>query len=160
MLLTYYFWIRSVKTGSIFSSVLCSLAYFYMVSRFVFPLALPPNPRNPLQLGRLRVPDQSDSPACAGPDLHWQILPSHLHRIFHCLHTGHNFVHANSIRGLPTGYHLRAHGSECGLLPISLWPKFDLISSTPCRHSACSVSARSWPLPSGCARKCRPIAFK
>ncbi|OTF83909.1 hypothetical protein BLA29_004666, partial [Euroglyphus maynei] len=32
MLLTYYLWIKAVKTGSIFWSCLCSLAYFYMVS--------------------------------------------------------------------------------------------------------------------------------
>jgi len=32
MLFTYTLWIKSVKTGSIFWSVLCSLAYFYMVS--------------------------------------------------------------------------------------------------------------------------------
>ena len=32
MLLTYAMWIKSVKTGSLFWSVLCALAYFYMVS--------------------------------------------------------------------------------------------------------------------------------
>lgn len=32
MLFTYFLWIKSVKTGSIFWSTLCSLAYFYMVS--------------------------------------------------------------------------------------------------------------------------------
>ncbi len=32
MLLTYFLWIKSVKTGSIFWSTLCALAYFYMVS--------------------------------------------------------------------------------------------------------------------------------
>lgn len=32
LMLTYYLWIKSVKTGSVFWSVLCSLAYFYMVS--------------------------------------------------------------------------------------------------------------------------------
>ena len=31
MLLTYYLWIKSVKTGSLFWSTLCALAYFYMV---------------------------------------------------------------------------------------------------------------------------------
>ena len=31
MLLTYYLWIKSVKTGSVFWSTLCALAYFYMV---------------------------------------------------------------------------------------------------------------------------------
>jgi len=32
MLLTYAMWIKAVKTGSLFWSVLCALAYFYMVS--------------------------------------------------------------------------------------------------------------------------------
>uniref|UniRef100_A0A914LVN6 Dolichyl-diphosphooligosaccharide--protein glycosyltransferase subunit STT3A n=1 Tax=Meloidogyne incognita TaxID=6306 RepID=A0A914LVN6_MELIC len=45
MLLTYYFWLRAVKTGSIFYSVLCALAYFYMVSSwggYVFLINLIP----------------------------------------------------------------------------------------------------------------------
>jgi len=32
MLLTYALWVKSVKTGSLFWSVQCALAYFYMVS--------------------------------------------------------------------------------------------------------------------------------
>ena len=32
MLLTYLMWVKSVKTGSIFWSTMCALAYFYMVS--------------------------------------------------------------------------------------------------------------------------------
>lgn len=32
MLFTYFLWIKSVKTGSIFWSTLCAMAYFYMVS--------------------------------------------------------------------------------------------------------------------------------
>jgi len=31
MLLTYLMWVKSVKTGSLFWSTLCALAYFYMV---------------------------------------------------------------------------------------------------------------------------------
>lgn len=31
MLLTYYFWIKAVKTGSVTWAAMCSLAYFYMV---------------------------------------------------------------------------------------------------------------------------------
>lgn len=31
MLLTYYFYIKAVKTGAIFWSVMSALAYFYMV---------------------------------------------------------------------------------------------------------------------------------
>lgn len=32
MLLTYYFWIKAVKSGTILWSTLAALAYFYMVS--------------------------------------------------------------------------------------------------------------------------------
>ena len=45
MLLTYTLWIKSVKTGSIYWSVLCALAYFYMVSSwggYVFLINLIP----------------------------------------------------------------------------------------------------------------------
>lgn len=45
MLLTYYFWIKSVKTGKIIWSSLCSIAYFYMVSSwggYVFLINLIP----------------------------------------------------------------------------------------------------------------------
>lgn len=45
MLLTYFLWIKSVKTGSLLWSTLCSLAYFYMVSSwggYVFLINLIP----------------------------------------------------------------------------------------------------------------------
>nr|XP_002131357.1 dolichyl-diphosphooligosaccharide--protein glycosyltransferase subunit STT3A [Ciona intestinalis] len=45
MLFTYTLWIKSVKTGSVFWAVLCSLAYFYMVSSwggYVFLINLIP----------------------------------------------------------------------------------------------------------------------
>jgi dolichyl-diphosphooligosaccharide--protein glycosyltransferase len=45
MLLTYYLWIKSVKSGSVYWSSLCSLAYFYMVSSwggYVFLINLIP----------------------------------------------------------------------------------------------------------------------
>lgn len=45
MLLTYAMWIKAVKTGSLFWSVLCALAYFYMVSSwggYVFLINLIP----------------------------------------------------------------------------------------------------------------------
>lgn len=45
MLLTYYMWIKSVKTGTIYWSTLTSLAYFYMVSSwggYVFLINLIP----------------------------------------------------------------------------------------------------------------------
>jgi len=45
LLLTYYLWVKSVKTGSLFWSGLCALAYFYMVSAwggYVFIINLIP----------------------------------------------------------------------------------------------------------------------
>ncbi|GCB59821.1 hypothetical protein scyTo_0010988 [Scyliorhinus torazame] len=45
MLLTYYLWIKSVKSGSIYWSAMCALAYFYMVSSwggYVFLINLIP----------------------------------------------------------------------------------------------------------------------
>ncbi|KAH6936845.1 hypothetical protein HPB50_023724 [Hyalomma asiaticum] len=45
MLLTYYMWIKAVKTGAIFWAALCGLAYFYMVSSwggYVFLINLIP----------------------------------------------------------------------------------------------------------------------
>ncbi|KAL5014337.1 hypothetical protein ScPMuIL_008607 [Solemya velum] len=45
MLLTYYLWIKSVKTGSVFWGSLCAMAYFYMVSSwggYVFLINLIP----------------------------------------------------------------------------------------------------------------------
>ena len=37
MLLTYYLWIKSVKSGSILWGASCAVAYFYMVSQFYNP---------------------------------------------------------------------------------------------------------------------------
>ncbi|XP_037569359.1 LOW QUALITY PROTEIN: dolichyl-diphosphooligosaccharide--protein glycosyltransferase subunit STT3A-like [Dermacentor silvarum] len=45
MLLTYYMWIKAVKTGAVFWAALCGLAYFYMVSSwggYVFLINLIP----------------------------------------------------------------------------------------------------------------------
>jgi len=45
MLLTYYLWIKAVKSGSIYWSALCAIAYFYMVSSwggYVFLINLIP----------------------------------------------------------------------------------------------------------------------
>lgn len=45
MLLTYYLWIKAVKTGAIFWSAMSALAYFYMVSSwggYVFLINLIP----------------------------------------------------------------------------------------------------------------------
>lgn len=40
MLLTYYMWIKAVKTGSIYWAAKCALAYFYMVTIYMYSLCL------------------------------------------------------------------------------------------------------------------------
>lgn len=45
LILTYFCWVKSVKTGSLFWAAMCSLAYFYMVSAwggYVFIINLIP----------------------------------------------------------------------------------------------------------------------
>ena len=41
MLLTYYLWIKSVKTGQIYWAALCSIAYFYMVGSLIIKSSSP-----------------------------------------------------------------------------------------------------------------------
>ncbi len=89
MLFTYFLWIKSVKTGSVFWSTLCALAYFYMVSLHqvhgyqgndcvvcsgVF-------------MGWVCVSDKPDSHACACTDGDRAILSSYLCGILHGKHT-------------------------------------------------------------------------
>lgn len=40
MLLTYWLWIKAVKTGSLLWSVWCALAYFYMVPTCAYYISL------------------------------------------------------------------------------------------------------------------------
>lgn len=73
MLLTYYMWIKSVKTGSLFWSTLCALAYFYMVRCSLINTHCGSNwchPHVGQLVGRLRVPDQphSDTRSCPHVD--------------------------------------------------------------------------------------------
>jgi dolichyl-diphosphooligosaccharide--protein glycosyltransferase len=45
LIMTFYTWVKSVKTGSLYWSALCALAYFYMVSAwggYVFIINLIP----------------------------------------------------------------------------------------------------------------------
>lgn len=41
MILTFYLWVKAVKTGSILWSALCSVAYFYMVTAVADPSVIP-----------------------------------------------------------------------------------------------------------------------
>ena len=62
MIFTYYLWVKSVKTGSVFWSTGAALAYFYMVRGPL--LAMPSDTLTSyagLIMGRLRVPDQPHS---------------------------------------------------------------------------------------------------
>ena len=55
MLLTYYTWIKAVKTGSIYWAAMCALAYFYMVSA-PSPAASPCQGRENLHRGLRSAP--------------------------------------------------------------------------------------------------------
>lgn len=115
MLLTYYMWIKAVKTGSISWATMCALAYFYMVSLKTPPLIWAFLARNACEqmsdtcfwwftgfvLGRLCVFDQFDSPSRPCPDADWPLLPSDLCRLLHCVLSGHHPVYADFLCRIP-----------------------------------------------------------
>uniref|UniRef100_A0A914QPV9 Dolichyl-diphosphooligosaccharide--protein glycosyltransferase subunit STT3A n=1 Tax=Panagrolaimus davidi TaxID=227884 RepID=A0A914QPV9_9BILA len=73
MLFTYYLWIKSVKTGSVFWAASCALAYFYMVSSwggYVFVCSLN------FQLGSklIFIAYQLNSSSCFGSHDYWKIF--------------------------------------------------------------------------------------
>lgn len=99
MLLTYYLWIKAIKTGSIMWSASCALAYFYMVSSwggYVFLINLIPLHVLALMFTghfshRIYVA-YSTVNICIGREFRLGLS-------FVCLglHFGHDFIHANSI---------------------------------------------------------------
>lgn len=109
MLLTYYMWIKAVKTGSVYWSSMCALAYFYMVRNeggnvfcrvyrsvdetFVLVVGF--------LLGWLCLPDQPDPSSRPGPDAHRKVFSPHLCGLLHSLLPGHHPVHANIICWFP-----------------------------------------------------------
>ena len=90
MLLTYYLWIKSVKTGQIYWAALCSIAYFYMVGALTIQSSTPQRIiitvysirskifhviiLSGIIMGWLRFPDQSDSIARFYSYDLWKIL--------------------------------------------------------------------------------------
>jgi dolichyl-diphosphooligosaccharide--protein glycosyltransferase len=88
MLLTYYLWIKSVKTGQIYWAALCSIAYFYMVGSLIIKSSSPQKVTfcsirskifhaiiiSGIVMGWLRFPDQSDSIARFYSYDLWKIL--------------------------------------------------------------------------------------
>ena len=108
MLLTYYTWIKAVKSGSIMWASLCALAYFYMVSSwggYVFLINLIPLHVLALMLsGEFFEMQRRESPR----SLH----APRLHRLLHRLRDRHDSVHADLVRRLPADRDQRAHGRE------------------------------------------------
>lgn len=84
MLLTYYMWVKSVKTGSIFWSTFCALAYFYMVSINKKQLRLLSCGCTGIILGRLCLLNQFDAHARASTNVNWKIFTPSLHCLFYC----------------------------------------------------------------------------
>lgn len=109
MLLTYYGWIKAVKSGSIYWGMFTALAYFYMVS--VRDRIVAHCRRNIKTLGsyagfvvgRLRVPDKSDSAARAGVDGDRTFLEPHLRRVQRRILSRNRAIDADTVRRLPTG---------------------------------------------------------
>jgi len=86
MLLTYYLWVKSVKTGSIFWSTFCALAYFYMVSwqaRVCVRMSFLHHVTG-VVMGRVCVSDQPHPHARVGSNVDWTVLPSSVHCLFYC----------------------------------------------------------------------------
>ncbi|KAI1716550.1 oligosaccharyl transferase STT3 subunit domain-containing protein [Ditylenchus destructor] len=100
-LLTYYLWIKSVKTGSVFYAGFCALSYFYMVSSwggYVFLINL-----IPLHVLVL---------ICTG-------------RFSHRVYIAYSTKYANSFRWFSTSFYQRTHG---GLWDIWAMPNSGLCS--------------------------------
>lgn len=102
MLLTYYMWIKAVKTGSVYWSSMCALAYFYMVRmNLCFSSEPECSEVNMVSvcpgflLGWLRVPDQPHPPPCPGADAHRSFLSPYICGLLHRLLPGHYSVHAD-----------------------------------------------------------------
>lgn len=106
MLLTYYMWIKAVKTGSVYWSSMCALAYFYMVRRLRRLHHMCSSFRASsgecelfvclgVVVGRLRVPDQPHPPPCVGADAHRQVLSPYLRGLLRGVLPGHHPLHAD-----------------------------------------------------------------
>lgn len=83
MLLTYFMWVKSVKTGSICWSTFCALAYFYMVIGINVEPCYHGNCTGVI-LGRLCVLNQFNSNARISINVNWKIFTPSLHCLLHC----------------------------------------------------------------------------
>lgn len=110
MLLTYYMWIKAVKSGSVYWSSICALAYFYMVRRseegftgFILTLGVLLMCLCPgFLLGWLRVLDQPNPTTRPGSDAHRPVLSPYLRGLLHSLLPGHHPLHADFVRWFPS----------------------------------------------------------
>lgn len=110
MLLTYYMWIKAVKTGSVYWSSVCALAYFYMVSGwndasqewfFLLLFDMIMCLHAGFLLGWLCVLDQPYTPPRSGFDAHRAIFSSNICGILHSLLSGHHPFHADILCWVP-----------------------------------------------------------
>lgn len=63
-------------------------------------------------VGWLRIPYQSNTPACAGPNDYGPLLASHLHSLQHTLLRRHNTLDADIVCGVPAHTELGAHAGK------------------------------------------------
>lgn len=76
LMLTYFFWMRAVKTGSVFWAAGTALSYFYMVSimyLFLNFASLPPLPIG-ISLGWLCIHYKPHSSSCLYSNDNWTFL--------------------------------------------------------------------------------------
>lgn len=113
MLLTYYTWIKAVKTGSIYWGTMAALAYFYMVKKS--------NCLPHIQLslffigflvGRLCVFDQFNTVARFSFNGNGAFFASNLRGVQYIVLRGNDLVHANFFCWLSTCSKLRAYASN------------------------------------------------
>jgi len=125
MLFTYYAWIKSIKTGSIYWSAICSLAYFYMViivcllflqkrcncqwtphSDSLFTVMI-----QGFFMGWIRISHQSYSSSRFHSDDNWEIYGEDLRLLQHRVYSWHNPLDANPVCWISANSKLRAHAS-------------------------------------------------
>lgn len=115
MLLTYYTWIKAVKSGSIYWGTTAALAYFYMVGYTTFvTFFLLINARFLLGffVGWLCIPNKFDTIARFGFNGNWAVFTPCLRGLQHFVLCGDHTVHADFFRWFPAGAKFRAYARK------------------------------------------------
>lgn len=102
MIFTYFLWIRSMKSGSLFFSSCTALAYFYMVSEKCERRDRHPLDFSGLCVGRLRLHHQSHCYSCSHSSHFSTLFAPSLRFLFDIFRSRSNAFHANSIRSFST----------------------------------------------------------